>query len=274
MKQILSYLCCALLAACGGGGGGASPSVTDIQAKNLYYGVTAEFAITGNNLATLSSGITPVIPNCAGLTPAGQVLGQQVFSCTPTAVGDINVQVKDGAGAVIFSKTFTVPPPQVKLATSAGDIVVELNLTAAPASVRNFLNYVQFGFYTDNLFHRVIAGFVIQTGGFTSGLVAKQPLFAAIALESNNGLSNVRGTLAMARTSDPNSATSQFFFNLVDNPFLDYQDAANPGYAVFGKIVQGLTVMDAIGAMATNTVNGQTDVPLSEVLVTAATRLQ
>lgn len=260
-----------MLTACGSGS--PSPTITNIQAKNLYYGAKAEFVFSGNNLATLDSGITPDVSNCTGLTPIFQVLGQQVFTCTVTAIGDLNVQVRDQTGAVISSQIFTVPAPQVALATSLGNIVVELNPTVAPLSVHNFLTYVQIGFYSNTLFHRVIAGFVVQGGGYAPGLVAK-PGLPPITLESSNGLTNLRGTLAMARTTDPNSATSQFYFNLADNPSLDYQDASNPGYAVFGKIVQGLDVMDAIGAVPTNTVNGVPDVPVTDVVVTTATRIQ
>ncbi|HUY04192.1 MAG TPA: peptidylprolyl isomerase [Rhodocyclaceae bacterium] len=272
MKQLIALLCLALLAACGSGN--TSPSITDIQAKNLNYGITAEFDFFGNNLASLGTGIVPVISNCSKPTPAFMSLGEQVFSCTVTATGNLEVQVQDQTGAVIATKSFTVPAPQVELATTMGKIVVELNPTAAPLSVDNFLNYVQTGFYAGTLFHRVIAGFVVQGGGYTSGLVAKPAIFAPVTLESNNGLTNLRGTIALARTADPNSATSQFFFNLADNPTLDYQNAGSPGYAVFGKIVQGLDVMDAIGAVPTTTVNGIPDVPVNDVTVTSATRTQ
>jgi len=272
MKKLLSLLCLAVLTACGSGN--TAPTITDIQAKNLYYGVTAEFDFFGNNLASSGNGLVPVIPNCTKLTPAFMSLGEQVFNCTVTAVGPLNVQVQDVSGAVLSTQTFTVPPPQVSLVTAMGNILVELNPAAAPLSVNNFLSYVQTGFYSNTLFHRVIAGFVVQGGGYTTGLVAKPGAFAPITLESNNGLTNLRGTIAMARTAVPNSATSQFYFNLADNPSLDYQDASNPGYAVFGKIVQGLNVMDAIGAVPTNTVNGTPDVPVTDVVVTSATRTQ
>lgn len=263
-----------MLAACGSGGGGSSPTVSGIQANNLFYGLPAQFTFSGNNLATLSSGITPVISNCSGLTPISQILGQQVYTCTVTAIGDLSVQVKDQTGAVISSQTFTVPPPQVVLSTSMGDIIAELNPKAAPVSVNNFLTYRKIGYYSDTIFHRVIAGFVIQGGGFKTGLVPQPSVLGPITLESNNGLTNLRGTIAMARTADPNSATSQFYFNLVDNASLDYKDASSPGYAVFGKIIQGLDVMDAIGAVATQAVNGTTDVPVADVLVKSASRIQ
>lgn len=261
-----------MLTACGGGD--TTPTITDIQAKSLHYGAKATFAIYGNNLATLSSWIVPKVPNCSGQTPVSSVLGQEVFACTVTAVGDLDVQIQDQTGAVIFSKTFTVPAPQVTLITSMGVIAVQLNPAAAPLTVNNFLNYVQSGFYSNSIIHRVMAGFIIQGGGYTTGPVAMTPLFAPIPLETNNGLSNLRGTIAMARTSDPNSATSQFYFNLVDNPSLDYQNASSPGYAVFGTIVQGLDVMDAIGAVPTNTVRGLADIPVTDVVLNTALRTQ
>ena len=126
------------------------------------------------------------------------------------------------------------------------------------------------GFYRSTLFHRVIPNFVVQGGGYTTGMVKKTDQSAPIALESNKGLSNVRGSLAMARTNLPNSATSEFYINLVDNLSLDYKNAANPGYAVFGKVVQGLDVVDAIAAEPTGVVGGFSDVPLSEIALSLA----
>ena len=141
-------------------------------------------------------------------------------------------------------------------------------------SVRNYLQYVNSGFYTGTLFHRVIPNFVVQAGGYTSGLAFKAPTFASIALESNNGLKNARGTLAMARANDPNSANSQFYLNLVNNTGLDYAGSTFPGYAVFGAVVSGLQVMDAIAAVPTSTQQGAADVPVTEVVIFGAQRIQ
>ena len=270
MKNILALLCLAVLGGCVGGGD-TPPTVTDIQGKNLTYGVRAEFDFFGSYL---DKGLSATIPNCTGQTPAFISPVHQVLQCTITAIGELKVEVRDGAGSVMFSKTFTVPPPRVALVTSLGNIVVELDPAKAPVTVNNFLRYVQGGFYSDTLFHRVIAGFVIQGGGFNPGLVAAPGALAPIVLESNTGLTNLRGTIAMARTAAPDSATSQFYFNLVDNPTLDYRDAGNPGYAVFGQIVQGTAVMDAIGTAPTNTVGGFPDVPVTDVLVKSALRIQ
>jgi cyclophilin family peptidyl-prolyl cis-trans isomerase len=170
------------------------------------------------------------------------------------------------------------PPPtpvtltvthKVRITTSQGVIELGLDRNHAPITVDNFLKYVNDGYYAGTVFHRVINNFVIQGGGVTrtaDGLVEKTPTYAAIALESQNGLSNVRGTLAMARTSVPNSATSQFYINVVDNASLNYANAANPGYAVFGQVTAGMDVVDKIRAVNTNT----QDVPLVDVTVTEA----
>jgi cyclophilin family peptidyl-prolyl cis-trans isomerase len=147
---------------------------------------------------------------------------------------------------------------------------VELDPTLAPISTNNFLSYVNKGFYRSTLFHRVIPNFVIQGGGYTAGLVKQTVQSAPIELESNKGLSNVRGSLAMARTYLPNSATSEFYINLVDNLSLDYKNAANPGYAVFGKVIQGMDVVDAIAAEPTGVVGVFSDVPLADIALSLA----
>jgi peptidyl-prolyl cis-trans isomerase A (cyclophilin A) len=173
-------------------------------------------------------------------------------------------------GQVLYTGTLTVPQPQVTMITSLGNVTVELDPAAAPVTVNNFLAYTNSNYYGNTLFHRVIPGFVAQGGGFTTGLVKKTGQRAPIALESNNGLLHTRGSLAMARTDAPNSATSEFFINLVDNPSLNYQSAASPGYAVFGKVVQGMDIVDKIGAVPTTTVNGVVDVPASDVTIQLA----
>lgn len=263
MKHLIAVLCCALLTACVGDGN-TTPTVTDIQAKSLNYGQRAEFDFFGTYL---DKGLSANIPHCAGQTPAFISPVHQVLACTITATGNLKVEVLDGSGAVIFAKTFAVPLPRTALVTSMGNIVVELDPAAAPVTVDNFLQYVLDGFYTDTLFHRVIAGFVIQGGGFATGLTIKPGARPPIILESQNGLSNQRGTIGMARNADPNSASSQFYFNLADNLSFDYRDANNPGYAVFGKVVEGLDVMDAIGAVATAPQNGVPDFPVTEVVI-------
>jgi cyclophilin family peptidyl-prolyl cis-trans isomerase len=158
----------------------------------------------------------------------------------------------------------------VKLQTSMGDIVIELDRQAAPVTTANFLEYAGSGFYDGTIFHRVIRGFMIQGGGLTAKMVQKKTR-DPIVNEAKNGLSNKRGTIAMARGGDPNSATSQFFINHVDNMPLDYIDAKQPGYAVFGKVIEGMDVVDAIAAVKTTTRNGMDDVPVEPVVIESAT---
>lgn len=157
----------------------------------------------------------------------------------------------------------------VKLQTSMGDIVIELNRQAAPVTVKNFLGYVEAGFYDDTIFHRVIPGFMIQGGGFTEQMTRKETRDPIIN-EAKNGLSNMRGTTAMARTSNPNSATSQFFINHSDNEFLNYIDENKAGYAVFGKVTEGMDIVDAIAAVKTTTRNGMDDVPVEPIIIQSA----
>ena len=158
----------------------------------------------------------------------------------------------------------------VKLETSMGDIVIELNRQAAPVTTANFLEYAGAGFYDGTIFHRVIRGFMIQGGGFTTKMEKKETR-DPIVNEAKNGLSNARGTIAMARTSDPDSATCQFFINHADNTPLDYAENRNPGYTVFGKVIEGMDVVDAIAAVKTTTRNDKDDVPVEPVIIKSAT---
>jgi peptidyl-prolyl cis-trans isomerase A (cyclophilin A) len=137
--------------------------------------------------------------------------------------------------------------PTVVLETSMGDLVIELDPVHAPVTVDNFLKYVKSGFYNGTIFHRVIENFMIQGGGYTKEKNQKRPLYPPIKLESRNGLKNLRGTISMARMNQPESATCQFFINVVDNPALDFNEITNPmGCAVFGQVVQGMEVVDKI----------------------------
>ena len=160
--------------------------------------------------------------------------------------------------------------PRVVLATSLGDITLQLEPEKAPKTVANFLDYVKAGHYDGTVFHRVIGGFMIQGGGFTPDMVQK-PTRAPIPLESRNGLKNERGTVAMARTNVPDSATSQFFINVVDNAMLDYPKPDGNGYAVFGKVVAGMDVVDSIRKVETTRVGPHQNVPAKPVLIRSAT---
>jgi peptidyl-prolyl cis-trans isomerase A (cyclophilin A) len=166
------------------------------------------------------------------------------------------------------SKAAPAANPQVVMETSLGTIRLELFTTEAPVSVKNFLDYAAANYYDGTVFHRVIPGFMIQGGGFTADLVQKQTK-ASIKNEATNGLKNMRGTIAMARTQIVDSATSQFFINVVDNGALDHRDQSIPGfgYAVFGKVVAGMEVADAIAGVKTGIQKGFRDVPLTPVVI-------
>lgn len=161
--------------------------------------------------------------------------------------------------------------PQVILETSMGTITIELFKEKAPITVKNFLGYVKDGFYDGLIFHRVIKDFMIQGGGMNEALEQKKPKFA-IKNEATNGLSNTRGTLAMARTAVVDSATSQFFINTVDNLFLNHKGKQPDsfGYCVFGQVTDGMEVVDQIRAVKTGNKNGHGDVPLEPVFITSA----
>ncbi|TCO80775.1 peptidyl-prolyl cis-trans isomerase A (cyclophilin A) [Plasticicumulans lactativorans] len=160
--------------------------------------------------------------------------------------------------------------PLVALDTSAGRIVLELDDARAPKTVANFVQYVKAGHYDGTIFHRVIPNFMIQGGGFTEKLDEK-PTHAPVPNEGQNGLKNLRGTIAMARTADPDSATAQFFINVVDNKGLDYPRPDGHGYAVFGRVVEGMDVVDRIKAMPTRTVGPYENVPSIAVIIKKAT---
>ncbi|HLS57863.1 MAG TPA: peptidylprolyl isomerase [Zeimonas sp.] len=180
-------------------------------------------------------------------------------------------------GALVFALSAApegasaAPNPQVLVKTSMGEFVIELYPDKAPLSVANFLQYVNDGFYSGTIFHRVIGSFMIQGGGFTADLYKGQmrpkATRAPIAIESKNGLKNDTGWVAMARTGDPNSATSQFFINVVDNGGLNYPQPDGHGYAVFGKVIRGMDVVNAIRKVRTGTVGPYQDVPVDAVSI-------
>jgi cyclophilin family peptidyl-prolyl cis-trans isomerase len=161
--------------------------------------------------------------------------------------------------------------PRVRLETTMGNIVLELEAQRAPVTVENFLTYVNDGFYDGTIFHRVIDGFMIQGGGYTADFSRKQTR-APIKNEADNGLKNVRGSISMARTRDPHSASAQFFINVVDNSALDHKapDARGWGYAVFGKVVEGMDVVDKIRGQSTGVQGGFRDVPKKTITITKA----
>lgn len=182
---------------------------------------------------------------------------------------------------IVISAVFTqaaIAGPKVEFKTTMGNFVVELDDAKAPKTSANFLNYVKSGFYNGTIFHRVIDGFMIQGGGFTPDLVQK-PTDAPVVSEANNGLKNNTYTIAMARTSDPDSATSQFFINVKDNESLNYPNAMGNGYTVFGKVISGTQTIDAIRKVPTMIASAprmgrMADVPSKTVTIESATILK
>jgi cyclophilin family peptidyl-prolyl cis-trans isomerase len=263
------------LLGCGGGNG---DPVTGVSASNLKYTgalSAVNLTLTGNaldNPVKVSANKTSCTVFAA--TSATSRAAQCILSLPTTR--KVDIVVTSNSDYVLYTTTLTAPAPQVTLKTTLGDVVMELDSVAAPITVKNFLSYVNQNpsFYKDTLFHRVIAGFMAQGGGFTTGMVQKTGLSPAIALESQNGLQNVRGSVAMARTSAADSATAQFFVNLVDNAFLNYSSSSSPGYAVFGKVISGMNVIDSMATQPTHTVGSNQNVPITDITITSATQTQ
>lgn len=173
--------------------------------------------------------------------------------------------------ALLLCAPLAFSAPWVEMQTNRGRIVLELDELAAPETVENFLKYAESGFYEGTVFHRVIPGFMVQGGGYDENL-AKKPTRGPIANESQNGLTNTRGTVAMARTNDPHSATSQFFINVVDNPYLNRGGADPYGYTVFGEVREGMEVVDAIAKVKTHAAGPfASDVPVVPVVIYSVT---
>jgi cyclophilin family peptidyl-prolyl cis-trans isomerase len=254
-----------LLTACGGGGGGAGrqpPVVSAASVTPARYGDTLLLTLAGSEL---DQALTLTSPGCRDFvrsTTAPHISGATVayYTCTVSGVGDLAVTVQ-GGGITAATVPFTVAQPQVSMLLSngagvSGTLVITLDPTRAPLTVDNFLAYVKSGFYNGTSFHRNarendLSTFALQGGGYTAPVTAAaafptpKPTGAPVALEVGRGLSNLRYTVAMARTSVPNSATSEFFINTADNTYLD---TSGGGYAVFGSVTTGTTVVDAMVA--------------------------
>ena len=264
----IALLLTMLLTACGGTTDFA-PVITAVKVQSLSYGRMATIFLGGKDLR--SSLVVESNDGCTNPSFASSSnTDLLVLNCGVKVVGDMPLIIKTSAGEVIYTTTITVPRPQVTLITSKGSIILELEPAKAPITTNNFLSYVASGFYKDTLFHRVIPGFVVQAGGYISGMLKRSSLASPIELETNKGLSNFRATVGMARTTVPNSATSEFYVNLVDNLSLDYKNSGNPGFAVFGTVIQGMDVVDAIAAEPTGVARGFSDVPLSDVTIISA----
>jgi len=268
---VLSLLAAAL-SGCGGGND-SDPAVTTMAASNARFSRAATLSINGRNLR--AGIVVDMEGGCENLTlVANGTDDLQQYTCDVLAVGEFKAHVHTTDGRFLGRLTFQVPQPEVSMTTSLGNFVLELDPVAAPATVRNFLSYVNAGFYRNVIFHRVIADTLVQSGGYTTGPVVKPPTAPPIKLESDNGLKNVRGTIGAARTSEPDSARAQWYVNVGDNPDFDYVDADQPGYAVFGKVTSGMATIDAISAVETRTdpVSGLVNLPVKEILVLTATQ--
>jgi peptidyl-prolyl cis-trans isomerase A (cyclophilin A) len=260
------------LSACGGGGAD-SPAVTNIQASPAMFGRTTTVSVSGSALTNVTASIEP---GCTEMTRvAGGTEANQTFTCRINWLGDLRVRIRKEGGAEIAALRLDIPKPQVTFTAAQGSatglFVVELDPEKAPGTVDNFLAYVNQSpcFYRNTLFHRVIPNFVVQAGGFTANLTTKnEGKMPTIALETNRGLSNLRGTIAMARTTEPNSATSEFYVNVKDNPELDYLSPASPGYAVFGTVISGMADIDRLQSVPTTTKGLFPNTPVTEVSIT------
>ncbi len=274
-RLVLAGLVVAGASGCGGSGGGDIATVNNVAANNMRYGGTSTISITGRNLL---KGVEVSIEGpCNSLTKvqAGSD-DTQLFTCDVRGLGEIRATISSPSGIFLARLTAQVPAPEVSVTTSKGEFVIQLDPERAPQTVLNFLAYVNAGFYNGTLFHNVVKDKGVLTGGFTAGLVAKAPTRAAIALESNKGLKNVRGSIGMFRGAAVNSAQAQWYVNTADNPDLDFVDDSNPGFAVFGAIVSGLAVVDTIVASETrpDLANNLAGVPLVEVAVTNLRQLR
>ncbi len=266
----------AVLAACGGGSSDGGPAVTTLSANGLAYTRTMTVTASGSGLAAPDLQMTVEGAPCINVTRStGATDSQTAFTCTLQGVGQVSPRIRKANGDELARLTVSVPLPlvsmQVRQGTLSGVMVVEIDPQAAPVTALNFMTYVNAGFYRDTLFHRVLPGQIGQGGGYTAGPVFKSPTAAAILLESDNGLKNLRGTLAMARADAANSAQAQFYFNISDNPGFDRVSDAQLGYAVFGKVVTGLEVLDEIGKVETRVFSAALQsLPVVDVVLTSA----
>ena len=270
-QALLYSLSLAVLPGCGGSS--SAPFVSDIQATQLAYGQTAQFTLTGYSL---DKDLNVSTKNCKGLALVSAASATSIaVTCTVGAVGAgaVTFEAKLADGTVIKSATFDVPNPQVTMVTNLGTLLLELNPTAAPLTSSNFLQYTNDKFYDNTIIHRIVTSgiFIAQGGWLTPTPSAQVGQRSPIVLEVGKGLSNVQGTIAMARTADLNSASSQFFFNLSDNTGLD---TANGGYAVFGKVISGKSVLDALAKAPTSTQYGLSDFPSQSVIIQSVKQTQ
>ena len=261
--------------------------IANLSTENFVYTLTFSESVTGltaddftidNAVINTVSGSGQVwtVDVSPDLWVENEVISLTLNAGAVTAAGGrLNEEASDSSQTIDTFPPFTklvtnddfnyLTNPQLTMETNYGTAVIELYPEQAPATVANMLAYVAIDFYDDTMFHRVIDGFMVQGGGFADTGYSLPSWYDPIVLESDNGLTNERGTIAMARTSVPDSATTQFFVNLVDNDFLDYSSASSPGYAVFGAVLSGMEVFDAIAQVETTTVGAYSDVPVTPV---------
>jgi len=264
------------LSACGGGSDNGGVFVSQMAASNAQYSRSMSISVAGT---ALDRGLRVAVDaGCGEVTEAaGGDSQSRRYTCKVTALGPKTIRAFTADNKEVARLQVTVPEPEVTLLlqgvdTSISTVVLKLDPTQAPVTVNNFLDYVNAGFYRLTIFHRVIQDFVVQGGGYTAGPTIKAATSPAIKLESKGALRNVKGTIAMARTSDPDSATSQFYINTVDNPSLDYKSDAEPGYAVFGSVITGFDVVERLSNVPVrfDFANGLTHLPVTNVTILSA----
>ncbi|MBM3388460.1 MAG: hypothetical protein FJY26_02990 [Betaproteobacteria bacterium] len=264
------------LTACGGGSDNGGVFVSQMAASSVQYSRSMSISVAGT---ALDRGLRVAVDaGCGEVTEAaGGDSQSRRFTCKVTALGPKTIRAYTADNREVARLQVTVPEPEVTLLlagvdTSISTVVLKLDPTQAPVTVNNFLDYVNAGFYRLTIFHRVIKDFVVQGGGYTAGPTLKTPTSPAIRLESQGTLRNVKGSIAMARTAEPDSATSQFYINTVDNPSLDYKSDAEPGYAVFGSVITGLDVVERLSMLPVrlDLANGLTHLPVTNVTILSA----
>ena len=263
-----------LLAACGGGSGGGGSSVSNMTATETVFGRTMTITAFGAGLDAPDLQLSLAGPCSDGARTTLRLEYQAAFTCRVDGVGAITSVIKNAQGTELARLRVNIPVPQVSITVAQGSrsqtFVIELDPVAAPVTSLNFIRYVNARFYRDTIFHRVLANRLVQGGQYDAELALRPALFDPIKLESDNGLKNLRGAIAMARTQAPDSATAQFYINVIDNPAFDRQGADLPGYAVFGRVVSGIEVVDEIAAVSVATVSNEFPaLPLKNVIMTS-----
>lgn len=271
---VLTLLGAGLLPACGGGHD-SDPAVTNLAATSARFSRAATVTVNGRNLK--SGIVVRTEGGCENLTLVTNGSDDtQQYTCDVLGVGELQVIVETQEGRFLGRLAFQVPQPQVSITTSKGVITMELDAAKSPLTARNFLNYIASGFYRNTLVDSAIPDKGLVAGRYNTGLIAKAATQPAIKLESNNGLQHVRGAVGMLRGDASDSATTAWFINTTANTDLDFVDAEHPGYAVFGRVLTGMDVVDAITGVATKTVESKflSNAPVAEIAITAATQTQ